>query len=81
MSDELVEMAVMGTRAIEDGDTGRSKYLVEECGRALSELTLQELEWLSVAVSNAALERYIAEQDPPEVVADADGVKTEVWDI
>ena len=80
---DLLNTAELGSRAAEDGDGGRSAYLMQTVADAMSELTLKECEWLSVAVSNGTFAKQLSEA-PPITDYDVDVQKTdkgEVWDI
>lgn len=82
--DDILQAAREGSAAAAAGDKGRSSYLIQQVTNAMQELTLDECEWLSVAVTNGAFSKSLSEHAQPD---DLDSIvlqsnqKGEVWDI
>ena len=78
---DLFQTARDGARAVAAGDGGRSAHLLDAVVEAMRELTLDECEWLSIAVTNGAFSRQMA---APPAEGDVNMTKTqdgEIWDI
>lgn len=79
---DIFQAARDGARAAEDGDSGRSLYLIEEVTAAMNELTTAECEWLSVAVSNGAFAKQMNTLPPQDLYVDVKETPAgEIWDI
>lgn len=79
---DIIQAARDGARAVADGDGGRSAHLLGEVEAAMTELSVGECEWLSIAVSNGAFSRQMgATPAEPTFVGTQQTPEGEIWDI
>lgn len=79
---DIFQAARDGALAVRNADGGRSAHLINEVAAAMRSLSVDECEWLSIAVSNGAFSRQL--EAPPKTDVDVSMISTpegEVWDI
>lgn len=80
---DLEELARAGAQAVAAEDFGRSAHLIQLVAERMAYWSLEECEWMSVAVSNGAISKQMSEI-PQTDGADIHMEQTpdgEVWDI
>lgn len=80
---DLWQAAIDGAHAVECGDYGRSKHLIQEISDAMARgLTIKECEWLALAVMNGVQETQfrLSMSEPIEVNTELTP-KGEIWDL
>lgn len=77
---DIVFNAQSGAKALNDGDMGRSQFLIGEVVTFMEQLSVDECKWLSIAVGYGAQQRIFHEtvNTQAEPVVTANG---EIWDI